>query len=163
MLSGQELSELMMNAIACALVAVVFCSVVAAGQRQEEQTIRKVDVAWSHALQSKDLDKILSNYAEDASFLPPDEPIVRGRENIRQWFARRVAMPGYSARFTPTKIFVAKSGDMAYELGTFRVTLDDGSGKPVEYSGKHLVTWEKVCGRWKVAAESINRDAPRAR
>lgn len=153
----------MMNGIACVFVAITFCTVQAARQLQDEQAIRKIDAAWSQALQSKELDQVMSNYAEDASFLPPDEPIVRGRENIRRWFAKRIAMPGYSATFAPTRIVVAKSLDIAYELGTFRVTVDEDSGKPVEYSGKHLVTWEKVGGRWKVAAESVNRDSPRTR
>jgi len=35
------------------------------------------------------------------------------------------------------------------------------SGKPVEHSGKYLVTWKKRGGYWKVVAESINRDSPR--
>jgi ketosteroid isomerase-like protein len=138
-----------------------FCSLVTYGQLQDEQTIREIDAAWSRALQHKDLDKVLSNYVEDASLLPPDEPIVRGQVNIREWFAKRIATPGYSASFAPTTVVVAKSGDIAYELGTFRVTVDDESGKSVEYSGKHLVTWEKRGGHWKVAAESINRDSPR--
>jgi ketosteroid isomerase-like protein len=133
---------------------------VAYAQRQDERTIREIDLAWSQALQHKDLEKVMSNYAEDASFLPPDEPIVRGQGNIREWFTKHVATPGYSATFSPTTIVVAKSGDIAYELGTFRVKIDDESGKRVEYSGKHLVTWENRGGQWKVTAESINRDAP---
>jgi ketosteroid isomerase-like protein len=140
---------------------IAFCSLVAYGQPQDEQAIREIDVAWSQALQHKDLDKVMLNYSEDASLLSPDEPIILGQGNIREWFRKRMAAPGYSATFAPTRIIVSKSGDIAYELGTFRVTVEDESGKPVEYSGKHLVTWEKRGGRWKVAAESINRDSPR--
>lgn len=103
----------------------------------------------------------LLRFSQDANLLPPDEPIVRGQANIREWFTRRVATPGYSATFAPTTIVVAKSCDIAYELGTFRVTVDDGSGRPVEYTGKHLVTWQKRGGHWRVTAESINRDSPR--
>ena len=137
------------------------CPLVVSGQPQDEQTIREIDTTWSQALQHKDLDKVMSNYAEDASLLPSDEPIVRGHANIREWFRKRIAAPGYSATFAPTAIVVARSGDIAYELGTFHVTLNDASGRPLEYSGKHLVTWEKRGGHWKVVAESINRDSPR--
>lgn len=140
-----------------------FCLAVAAAQPSDEQTIREIDAAWSQALQNKDLDKVMSNYAEDASFLPPDEPIVQGRTNIREWFARRVKLPGYSATFAPTTITVSKSGDMAYEIGTFAVSINDESGKPSTTTGKHLVTWVKREGRWKVAGESINRDSPNVR
>lgn len=126
----------------------------------DEQTIREIDAAWSQALRDKDLDRVLSNYAEDASFLPPDEPIVVGRARIREWFAKRVTLPGYTATFAPTTVRVSASRDIAYELGTFRVSLDDPAGKPVLHIGKHLVTWEKRDGRWQVTAESINRDSP---
>ncbi len=148
------------SAIACILVAIVSCSVLSASEAEEARTIRQIDAAWSQALQDKDLDKVMSNYAQTASFLPPDEPLIRGTEQIRRWFERRMGVPGYSASFIPTTIVVSKSGDMAYELGTFRVVIDDASGKPVVSSGKHLVAWQKHGRVWKVVAESINRDAP---
>ena len=130
---------------------------------RDEQAIRVIDASWSQALQNKDLDKVMSNYAEDASFLPPDQPIVVGKAQIRAWFAKQIALPGFSATFSPTVVKVSGSQDLAYELGTFRVAINDASGKPVIYLGKHLVTWERRDGRWKVAAESINRDSPAMR
>lgn len=130
------------------------------GTPADEQAIREIDAAWSRALQNKDLDQVMSNYAEDASFLPPGEPIVVGRAQIRAWFAKRVSLPGYSATFAPTTVRVSKSRDIAYELGTFRVSINDPAGKPAVHLGKHLVTWEKRDGHWKVTAESINSDSP---
>jgi ketosteroid isomerase-like protein len=127
---------------------------------QDKQTISEIDTAWSQALHDKDLDGVMSNYVEDSNFLAPDEPIVRGQANIRDWFTKRFATPGDSARFAPTTIVLAKSCDIACELGTFRVSVDNEPGKPVEYMGKHLVTWEKRGGHWKVTAESIDRDSP---
>jgi hypothetical protein len=47
------------------------------------------------------------------------------------------------------------------DRGWIQTTVDDESGKHVEYAGKHLVTWEKRGGHWKVTAESINLDSPR--
>lgn len=149
----------LINAIVCLTFGMSFCSVAIGGTHAsaDERTIRDLDAAWSQALQNKDLDKLMSNYAEDASFLPPDAPIVQGKEKIRERFANRIATPGYSASFEPTKIVVSRSGDMAYELGTFRVTIID-KGKTIVRAGKHLVTWEKRTGQWKVTAESINYD-----
>jgi uncharacterized protein (TIGR02246 family) len=126
----------------------------------DERTIQEIDAAWSRALQNKDLDHVISNYAEDASFLPPGEPIVVGRAQIREWFAKRMTLPGYSATFAPTMVRVSCSRDIAYELGIFRVSINDQAGKPVVHLGKHLVAWEKCDGCWKVTAESINSDSP---
>jgi uncharacterized protein (TIGR02246 family) len=151
-----------MNVVILAL-ALGFPLYADAGQPNDEQTIREIDAVWSQALSNRDLEKVMSNYAEDASFLPPDEPIVYGRARIREWFAKRVALPGYSATFAPTMVVVSRSGDMAYEIGTFRVSVNDESGNRITSTGKHLVTWQKREGQWKVAAESINRDSPNVR
>jgi hypothetical protein len=53
------------------------------------------------------------------------------------------ALPGYPAAFSSTTVVVSKSRDIAYELDTFRVTINDESEKPVPHLGKHLVTWKR--------------------
>lgn len=148
------------NTIAYLVSAICLGLITATGGHglTDDQLIREIDAAWSQALQAKDLDKVMSNYAEDASFLPPNFPIVQGKENIREWFAKRMMTPGYSAAFAPSTIIVSKSRDLAYELGTFRVTINDERGHSVVRVGKHLVTWEKRAGQWKVTAESVNYD-----
>lgn len=128
-------------------------------REQEAASIRALDAAWSRALQAKDLDTVMTNYAEDAAFLAPGQPIVRGKANIRAWFATRIAQPDYSATFEPTVVVVAASRDMAYELGVFHASGRDAHGALVSRVGKHLVTWMKQDGRWKVTAESISTDS----
>jgi uncharacterized protein (TIGR02246 family) len=128
----------------------------------EERAIRELDAAWSQALSARDLDAVMSYYADDAAFLAPNAPIVRGKAAIRARFAGRLALPGYSASFAPTAITVARSGDIAYEIGAYRLVIDDGAGQSRTTTGKHLVTWEKRDGAWRVTAESINPDHPPA-
>jgi uncharacterized protein (TIGR02246 family) len=123
----------------------------------DEQVIRALDAAWSRALEAKDLDGTVANYADDAVLLPPEAPLVEGKPAIRERFARRLATPGYRASFVTTRLRVA--GAVAYELGVFHVTAA-GAGGPVERVGKHLVVWEKRSGRWQVTAESLSFDAP---
>ena len=147
-------------AMGCLSLIVGFCSLAATKRPNDEQAIREIDAAWSHALENRDLDKLMSNYSEDADFLSPDVPLIHGKEKIRERFAKRMALPGYSASFVPTKIVVSEAGDMAYEIGAFRATLNNEAGEPVVRAGKHLVTWGKSRGRWVVLAESLNFDAP---
>lgn len=125
----------------------------------DERAIRELDAAWSAALERKDLDGLMAVYADDALFLPPGAPLIEGKAGIRERFARRLALPGFAASFAPTRIVVAQAGDMAWEHGTFRSTVDDAQGRPVTRTGKHLVTWRKRDGRWQVTAESLNYDA----
>ncbi len=125
---------------------------------KEERAIRDADAAWSHAAETKDLDKAVSFYADDASVLPFNAPIATGKDQIREVWSHLMSLPGYSLRFAPTKIEVSKSKDMAFEVGTFQLTTNDAQGNPVTAVGKYVVTWEKQAGKWKAAADIFNTD-----
>jgi uncharacterized protein (TIGR02246 family) len=124
----------------------------------DEQAIRALDVAWSQAAGAKDLDKTVSFYAHDASLLPANAPIANGKDAIRAAWSQFMAMPGFSISFAPNKIVIARSGDMAYEIGTFHSTLNDAQGKPAASVGKYVVNWQKRGGQWKVVADIFNDD-----
>jgi len=123
----------------------------------DEQAIRTLDTAWSKAAQARDLDKTVSYYADDASMFPPNMPIATGKDAIRAVWSQLLSMPG-SVTFTPSKIVVAKSGDLAYEIGAFQITGNDAQGKPAISTGKFVVAWQKHSGRWKVVADIFNDD-----
>jgi ketosteroid isomerase-like protein len=69
-----------------------------------------------------------------------------------------MAKPGYALTFVPTKIEVASSGDMAWEIGTFDLRLSDAQGQPMEIPGKYVVTWRKIGPTWRVEADIFNTD-----
>ncbi|MGH9863540.1 MAG: YybH family protein, partial [Candidatus Acidiferrales bacterium] len=60
--------------------------------------------------------------------------------------------------FSSTKVEVARSGDIAYELGTFELTGNDAKGKPQTTKGKYVVVRKKQAGSWKAAADIFNAD-----
>ncbi|HWC15420.1 MAG TPA: nuclear transport factor 2 family protein, partial [Terriglobales bacterium] len=66
--------------------------------------------------------------------------------------------PGFHLQFAPTKIEVAKGGDMAYDVGTFELKMNDSSGNPTTTSGKYVVVWKKEGGQWKAVADIFNTD-----
>jgi hypothetical protein len=44
-----------------------------------------------------------------------------------------------------TKVDVARSGDLAYEIGAWDMAMSDKDGKPVNSKGKYAVVWKKRC------------------
>ncbi len=124
----------------------------------DEAAIRKLDVAWSHAAETKDLEGTVAPYAADGSVLPFNAPIATGDVAIRQAWSSLMTKPGFHLTFTPTKIVIAESGDMAWEVGTFELKLNDAQGNPMTMLGKYVVTWKKLGGTWKVAADIFNTD-----
>ena len=125
----------------------------------EEQRIRELNRQWIAAAAAKDADRFASFYSEDAVSLGANIPITRGKAAIRSGMAEMFKMPGLLFSFEPTNIEIAQSGDMAYELGTYRLTTD-GSAGPAEDRGKYLTVWRKVNGEWKSVADATNSDLP---
>jgi ketosteroid isomerase-like protein len=124
----------------------------------DEALIRRIDALWSNAADDKDLEGAVYPYAEDASMLPFGSPIATGTDAIRKTWAALMAKPGYSLTFVPTKIEVASAGDMAWEIWTFELRLNDTHGQPMEIPGKYVVTWRKIGPTWKVEADIFNTD-----
>ena len=125
----------------------------------DENEIRKSDAAWSHAAETKDLDKFVSFYADDASVLPFNASIAQGKEQIRQLWSQIMSKPGFGLSFGPTKIEVSKSGDIAYEIGTLELKLNDLQGNGTMTPGKYLVVWKKQPSHnWKAVADIFNTD-----
>jgi uncharacterized protein (TIGR02246 family) len=126
---------------------------------KSEQSIREIDKAWSQAAQNKDLDKTVSFYADDASVLPFNAPIATGKEQIKQVWSSLMAKPGFSLTFAPTKIDVAKSDDLAYEVGTFELKMNDPQGNSTTTPGKYVVAWKRQAkGDWKAELDIFNTD-----
>jgi uncharacterized protein (TIGR02246 family) len=124
----------------------------------DEQAIRDIDSMWSNAAGAKDLDRTVSVYADDASMLPPNAPIATGKGAIRAAWSQLMALPGFSLSFAPSNVVVSKSRDLAYEIGTFQLTVNDAQGKPATSIGKFVVAWQKRDGQWKVVADIFNDD-----
>ena len=125
----------------------------------DEQAIRKLDKDWSAAAQSKDVDKTVSFYADDASALPFNAPIATGKEQIRQVWAHLTSLPGFALTFGPTKIEVAKSGDLAYDVGTFELKTNDAQGNVTTEVGKYVVVWKKQSDKtWKAVIDMFSTD-----
>jgi uncharacterized protein (TIGR02246 family) len=125
----------------------------------DEEAIRKLDTEWSAAAQSKDVEKSVSVYAEDGMMLPNKAPIAKGKAQIREVWAQLLGMPGVAVSFAPTKIELSKSKDMAYDVGTYELKMNDPQGNPTSEIGKYVVVWKKQSDKqWKVVADIFNPD-----
>jgi ketosteroid isomerase-like protein len=130
----------------------------------DEAAIRQADEAWSKAAEAMQLDGptgYFSYLLEDDVMLPPNEPMLIGKEAVRKAMTAFFAMPGFAVKWQPTKVEAASSGDFGYSLGTFELSVNDPKGMPMPDRGKYLAVWKKQPdGSWKVAAESFNSDLP---
>jgi ketosteroid isomerase-like protein len=125
----------------------------------DEAAIKTAAADWGKAAAAKDLDKTLSYYADDASMYPPNMPIATGPEARRKVWSELLATPGMTLSVTTTKVEAARSGDVAYETGTFQESFKDKKGKALNVTGKYVVVWKKqTSGQWKAIADIFNID-----
>jgi len=143
------------------LLSFAFGATVSAADPKLEQAVRDTDAQWSAAAGTKDLEKTISYYADDAIVLPAHRPAATTKEAIRNLWKEMLASPGLAISWKASNVEIAKSGEMAYLHGTYEFTANDVSGKPVNDHGKYLIVWKKQRGRtWKVAADIWNSDLP---
>lgn len=127
-----------------------------AAQSTEEKAIRAEAAAW---FKSKDAATFVSFYAADATVLPPGGAAISGTQKITEYWAGFFKQPGLSLTGGPVAIEIAKSGEVAYERGTFKMTVNDAAGKPTTSAGKYVVVWRKQAdGKWKAHTDIFNAD-----
>jgi ketosteroid isomerase-like protein len=125
-----------------------------------EQAVKNADAQLSKAAGAHDLTTLLSYYANDAVALPANEELLTNRSDIQKSWIARLA-PGVSLSWTPMYVEAAKSGDLAYILGSYTRTTKPAKGTPATDRGKYLAVWKKQAdGSWKVEADMFNSDLP---
>jgi uncharacterized protein (TIGR02246 family) len=126
-------------------------------RKADEAAIRAASAEWSKAAEARDLDKSVSYYAEDAVFLTDKGAMVNGKNSIRMAWKDLVDPGAPKLTFATTYVEVARSGDMAYEYGTYKLVTEVKKGKPKEEKGKYATVWKKQRdGGWKVALDIDN-------
>jgi uncharacterized protein (TIGR02246 family) len=128
----------------------------------DEKAVSDFDAAWLADWQSKDVEKIVARYADDAVVMEPGMPAMKGKDAIRAGVAAFLNDKNFALTWTTTKIETSKGGDLAYSQVTFKATLTDPtSHKPVTEIGKGASIYRKQAdGTWKVILDINNSDAP---
>lgn len=137
------------------------CQRISDAHAADEAAIRAADATTLKAAQAKDVDRVISNYADDAVWLPPGEPVVQGKTAIRAGWSQFLATPGLSIDWHIEKVDVARAGDMAYTFYKYELKIQGQDGNVSTDHGKDLAVWKKQSdGSWKMVADTFNSDKP---
>ena len=115
-----------------------------------QSEIAAVNRQFEDAARKGDLDRLASLYTRDAIALPPDSPMVKGRENIKQmWGAIAQQIGLKDVRLNTLDLEV--TGDTACEVGEAQLTVASGSA-----AVKFIVVWKKAEGQWRLHRDIWN-------
>jgi uncharacterized protein (TIGR02246 family) len=120
----------------------------------EAQAVRDRSAAWLQLAVAKDTAGIVNGVFTPDAVALFDGDIRRGTAEIQAGMDADIAeAPNASITWSTTDVKVAKSGELAYELGSF--TFDpDGDGEAAAANGEYVTVWTKADGTWRAAVDS---------
>ena len=101
---------------------------------------------------------MVAAYTEDAVYLPPHHKAVHGREAIREYLKAPLGHGVSDLVFEVT--YIKQQGTIAWDVGTYRMTIPQTDGTKKEDHGKYLSVWRRVGKNWLLAADAWSSDLP---
>ena len=146
------------------LISVLLCAAACSGPAPEEfttkdaGTIRQQHEGFVTAFNAKDVQKILGLYAENSVFMPPNEPIIRGKDALKDFYNDLFKRGATNLRMEIAE--VSGHGPLAYQSGTYELDWRPDTGTPGRDRGKYLFVLRKMGNGWKYEYTMWNSDLP---
>jgi len=119
------------------------------------------DAEWSNlATEGKDVDKIVSYWADDAVVMEPGQAPVEGKAAIHAYVSESLKTPGFSIHWVSQKPVFSPDGKMAYMRGTDEMTVPGPKGQPMTLHLQGYSVWRKDAdGIWRCVVDIANEAA----
>ena len=147
-----------------AIVAMLIFAVSACNQAPEapaaldmdalKAEIQALEDAYAAAENAKDVESILAYYADDAVNMPANEPIVVGKEAIRERLTRDLGNEDRHGSISFKVESIMAAGDLLVEAGSSIYTSEDGE----QSMGKYISVFEKRDGKYVCIRDIWNSD-----
>jgi ketosteroid isomerase-like protein len=134
-------------------------------QAADRKAIADDQAQWLADFHSRDVEKIVSHYSDDAVVIDRGEPPAKGPQEAKKLYTEAAADPASSLDFAPLEIAIAASGDIGYVRGFYKaVNTVPNTGKTAEEKGTYISIYKKQAnGRWKVAVDIGSAETPAPR
>jgi len=119
----------------------------------DSAAIKKATADLAAGVNAKNVDEILKLYADNSVFMPPNAPLLRGRDPLKSFYTDLVGKIT-DLRLEPAD--VAGHGPIAYESGTY--SMNSGATRD---RGKFLFVLRNMAGNWRFEYSSWSSDLPR--
>jgi uncharacterized protein (TIGR02246 family) len=125
--------------------------------KAEGEKLMQVSREWSKTAASRDIEKTMNYWADDAILISAGESLRTGKKAIRQMVEQSLANPGFQISWEPQKAEVSENGDMGYLTEITTITVNDSVGKPLAMKYNSLSIWKKQAdGSWKNVVDVLS-------
>src|SRR5215213_2393298 len=126
------------------------CSQSKVDKKVEGEKVMQLSREWSQAAYARDIEKTVGYWADNAVVMSAGQPVLSGKQAIRQMVEKSYKMPGFRISWQPQSVEVSESGDMAYLIGNSQISFADSTGNPITIHNKAVEIWRKQAdGSWK--------------
>jgi len=128
------------------------------------RAISDTEAQWNKDYAAKDPEKILAYFTDDAVLMVPGGPSSSGKDAIRAAMKQILSDPAMSLTFQASKVDVAKSGELGYTQGSYKLTVTGPvTHKVINDHGSYVTTYRKQAdGSWKAVADIATSQVPPA-
>ena len=143
--------------IAACLGFTLGCGGPAGLSKADRTAIRQAQENDVKLTKAQDWKGSLALYSDDAIQMPAHQPAVQGKAAIQAWME---AFPPFS-NFQEHSLEIDGQGNLAYDRGTYSMTLNNNGAGPMVDQGKYLTIWRKQADAlWKISRVIFNSDYP---
>ena len=121
--------------------------------RSDAESIKKATADFTAAFNHKEIDKVIEFYDENSVLMPPNKPLLRGRDALKAYYGAEVARGGELKMDTEE---VQGHGPLAYEAGTYSMSYANGGRD----RGKYLRVFRLMNGTWRTEKTIWSSDLP---
>jgi ketosteroid isomerase-like protein len=111
--------------------------------------IFQVEKSFEKMASEKGLGEAFYYFAdENAAIKRGNDSLILGKENIKLYYDKN-ANPNAKLSWTPDFVGVSDCGTLGYTYGKYLYTIQDSTGKNVEYKGIFHTVWKKQNNSWR--------------
>ena len=147
-----------LSASLIALLLVACAETDTSGLSEKDQaSIETASKLWQATHAAKDWDQLLSFYTVDAIFIPPEGPVIEGRDNIHAWFVANET----DALVELNNIEIEGTGDLAFVRGTSRLTMTSDAGLHMVINCHYLdIRVRDANDVWRISRDMVRCQPP---
>jgi len=124
-----------------------------ADSQADAAAIVSLDSAWMRNVVAKNVDSVMTYYTPDAVSYGFGSAPASGTDQLRALYTEFVKATITEPKIISNTVKFSDDGMMAYDHGTYSMTVAPPGGKPANQTGAYLNVWRRVDGQWKLVAE----------
>jgi ketosteroid isomerase-like protein len=127
--------------------------------RKDVEAVRQKPEDLAAAFNEQDIPRILNLYADNSVFMPPNRPLIRGRQPLETFYSELMKEGAKGLRLTTDD--AGGHGPLAYVYGSYELIYQNGGDAGRRDRGKYLFLLRLGMGQnWRIEKSIWNSDLP---